>query len=82
MLQAGRSLFQFPMKPLDFSIDLILPATLWPRVDSASNRNGKKAAGAKADITVLSQLPRKCGSLDASHTFGPPRTVTGMVLPF
>jgi hypothetical protein len=30
MLQARRSCVQFPMKSLDFSIDLFLPATLWP----------------------------------------------------
>jgi hypothetical protein len=30
MLQAGRSQVQFPTRSLDFSIDLILPATLWP----------------------------------------------------
>jgi hypothetical protein len=29
MLQARRSWVQFPMMSLDFSIDLILPATLW-----------------------------------------------------
>jgi hypothetical protein len=29
VLQAGRSRFRFPMRSLDFSIDLILPATLW-----------------------------------------------------
>jgi hypothetical protein len=30
MLQAGRSRIRFPMKSLDFSVNLILPAVLWP----------------------------------------------------
>jgi hypothetical protein len=39
MLQAGRSQLRFPMRSLDFSIDLIFPAAYGPEVDSASNRN-------------------------------------------
>jgi hypothetical protein len=30
MLQAGRSEVPFPIRSLDFSVDLILPAALWP----------------------------------------------------
>jgi hypothetical protein len=30
MLQAGKSQVRFPMRWLDFSINLILPAPLWP----------------------------------------------------
>jgi hypothetical protein len=30
MLQAGRSRAQFLIRSLDFSIDLVLPAALWP----------------------------------------------------
>jgi hypothetical protein len=52
MLQAERSRVRFPMRSLDFSIDLILP-----RVDSASNRNeyqeiflgGKERPACKVD---------------------------------
>jgi hypothetical protein len=34
MVQAGRSWGRFPMESLDFSIDLILSAALWPAVST------------------------------------------------
>jgi hypothetical protein len=44
--------FRFSMMSLEFFIEIILPAALWPGVDSASNRNeyqkyilGVKATG-------------------------------------
>jgi hypothetical protein len=39
MLQAGRSRVRFPMRSLDFSIDLIFQPHYGRGVDSASNRN-------------------------------------------
>jgi hypothetical protein len=39
MIQAGRSPIRVPMRVLNFSLYLILPAALIPGVYSASNRN-------------------------------------------
>jgi hypothetical protein len=76
MLQAGGPRVRFPMRSLDFSIDLILPAALRSQcstkpltVISTKNFPGNKARPAfKADLTALSRLSRKCGSLDVSTT--------------
>jgi hypothetical protein len=43
-LQTGRLWVQF-LVLLDFSIDLVLPAALWPGADSVSNRNQKSSCG-------------------------------------
>jgi hypothetical protein len=47
MLQAGRSRVRVPMRSLDFSIDLILPAAQRPGVDSARNLPGGKELPAR-----------------------------------
>jgi hypothetical protein len=64
MLQTGRSLVSFPMKSLEFSIDLILPAALspWGRLSltemSTRNLTGDKGRQArKADnLTSVCEL--------------------------
>jgi hypothetical protein len=70
MLYAGKSRVLFPMRSLEFSIDLILPATLWP---SGRLRLPKKWVpgfflGLKGNwLTTsppsVSRLSRECGNL-------------------
>jgi hypothetical protein len=43
----------------------------------------KERPALKADnFTAVSRFYRKCGSLDVSHPYGPPRPAPGIVLPY
>jgi hypothetical protein len=80
MLQAGKLWVPFLMRSLDSSIDLTLPAILWPwgLTQPLTEKSTRNLPGIRGDQHVrlttplpsVSPVSRKCGSFNVSQPYG------------
>jgi hypothetical protein len=91
MLQAGRSRVRVGMWWIFFNLPNPSSRTMalgsTQPLTEMSTRNLRGGGGnGRVRLTTfppsVSRMPRKCGSLDVSHPYGPSGPITGIVFPF